>query len=1327
MLNRIRKRNKAIAVALAITAITQGLPIVAVNAAVTATATAQVAGSMGTITRSYTGGVSIDYDYTYSYSDPPTGLWGDSNYSATYIGEESSSAHSSTHKTYTDKYILLAQAGARVNFSRALSNQYNIGVGLGGNGNNINFNATSGGGFSLSFIMPSAQVQGAFFFSHHYHPSDDSYNESYALVPITNIDMGNPSSEQASKAQQSLLNYKANNGTTIADLQAIANNSIDTSKFIVNVSQTVRQDATESSDGMLSGNLVVTENSSGKQTTSSFAMQIAKLGQSFDTISSSLGSFIKNYNAVNNSNPNDFINSIKITNPAYSISVSDWSLQPANDTQEGKLNCNVYLNENGNVRQKFPVDKKVSKLPTTTPTAKTIIESIVNNYAASNRADQNVLLDTCKKAVGNNITVNILNWNLKQSTETIKGLLTASISITDGLTTDSVPINKEIYVQEQSVSTISSLYETDLKNFKATNDTKPEDILNNVIITNQDIKADISDFNIMPANEGKSGKINGNINISNKVTGENQVVPIDVKIAQLPQSVETVKSLYEKALGNYVATNDSQKEDILGLVYVNNEDISVSMQDDYSIKYANDTDKGLVSGTILIKNKNGDTAEAPLNKEIGLLSQGLSTSVRLVQNVIYGYNPTNSSTFEDLLRKCNDVVTKNINIYYKIGEQPEKIDSTEFDEGHMKGTMVITDGSNTIELPFNITISKTPQTVPGAKTLIEACLKSFKATNDTTPQMILNAVQTNVRTDSISVAFGSSEGEAFNKINATIFKSGKITGAIYVSNSTDNVKVPVDLSIDMLDQNIDQAGQAIDALLPNIIVSNDTEEADIKKQIQDVVAPNIYVTTTGFQKSKATLDNDGLIKVNVILLDKNTQATKEIPLQLIIKKLQESLSDATKAVEQAEQSKSQSDVDAARKEVDRLPDGTDKSALENRLDKVQDIIDATKAVEKAEQSKSQADADAAKQAIDKLPDGPDKKALEDRINQVEQTINQELQDAKAKAEATLSNFNASNSTIEQNVIDAVKGNISNPSVTVQFGTGDNEPFNKKDADINNAGSITGVIIIKNGSNSVTVPVNLPIAKTNPTNTNTSSGGSSGGSSSSSKSKTEDVSIASSTNTVAQANIGWKNVNGIWYYYKPDGSFLTGWQQLEGTWYYFDYNGILKTGWFKDIDGNWYYLDPTPGQTLGAMQIGWKKVDNYWYFLNMNVGDPQGSMETGWKKVDGNWFDLNQDGSMRTGWIKDTDGNWYYLQSNGVMVTGWNPIDGKWYHFKADGAMLTGWFEDNDKWSYLNQDGSMRVGWFNDNGTWYYLSYSGVMVHDAYISGYYLGSDGAWVQ
>ena len=89
------------------------------------------------------------------------------------------------------------------------------------------------------------------------------------------------------------------------------------------------------------------------------------------------------------------------------------------------------------------------------------------------------------------------------------------------------------------------------------------------------------------------------------------------------------------------------------------------------------------------------------------------------------------------------------------------------------------------------------------------------------------------------------------------------------------------------------------------------------------------------------------------------------------------------------------------------------------------------------------------------------------------------------------------------------------------------------------------------------------------------------------------------------------------------------------------------------------------------------------------------------------------------------GYWYYLDNNGRMKTGWIKSEGKWYYLdSSSGKMLTRWIEDNGKWYYLNSSGEMRIGWLEENGNLFYLNDSGEMVKNAYIDSYYFESNGA---
>lgn len=76
--------------------------------------------------------------------------------------------------------------------------------------------------------------------------------------------------------------------------------------------------------------------------------------------------------------------------------------------------------------------------------------------------------------------------------------------------------------------------------------------------------------------------------------------------------------------------------------------------------------------------------------------------------------------------------------------------------------------------------------------------------------------------------------------------------------------------------------------------------------------------------------------------------------------------------------------------------------------------------------------------------------------------------------------------------------------------------------------------------------------------------------------------------------GWKNDNGIWYYFEDNGNKATGWKQVDGTWYYLDTDGKMKTGWVKDTNGKWYYLQASGAMAKSTMVDGYRLgADGSW--------------------------------------------------------------------------------------------------------------------------------------
>lgn len=65
--------------------------------------------------------------------------------------------------------------------------------------------------------------------------------------------------------------------------------------------------------------------------------------------------------------------------------------------------------------------------------------------------------------------------------------------------------------------------------------------------------------------------------------------------------------------------------------------------------------------------------------------------------------------------------------------------------------------------------------------------------------------------------------------------------------------------------------------------------------------------------------------------------------------------------------------------------------------------------------------------------------------------------------------------------------------------------------------------------------------------------------------------------------------------------------------------------------------------------------------------------------------------------------WCVEGSDGKVIKGWYEDNEKWYYLNDEGIMKTGWIKDKDSsWYYLNEQGALQTGWINLKGIWYYL-------------------------
>ena len=255
-----------------------------------------------------------------------------------------------------------------------------------------------------------------------------------------------------------------------------------------------------------------------------------------------------------------------------------------------------------------------------------------------------------------------------------------------------------------------------------------------------------------------------------------------------------------------------------------------------------------------------------------------------------------------------------------------------------------------------------------------------------------------------------------------------------------------------------------------------------------------------------------------------------------------------------------------------------------------------------------------------------------------------------------------------------------------------------------------------------------------------------------------------------AYIGWKKIDGSWYYFSddkerwymgsqfgyyglmkigwfvdkdysqycfaPNGKLMTNtWYNAEGdSWFYFGSDGRAYEGWNK-VGGQWYWFDPyrDEGDYSYVMGIGLKWTfakDGKWGYVWF---DKNGKPLSGWQEIYGEWFYTDSEGYLYVSrWLKYKN-NYYYFDSDGCMVKDAKDyfVDGRLYNFNSNGictnnsgTKVNGWHEikGKDKPDYISSPLYVYVGsdgatyknkWLNYKGAWYYFDSEGYMVANDY--------------
>lgn len=233
------------------------------------------------------------------------------------------------------------------------------------------------------------------------------------------------------------------------------------------------------------------------------------------------------------------------------------------------------------------------------------------------------------------------------------------------------------------------------------------------------------------------------------------------------------------------------------------------------------------------------------------------------------------------------------------------------------------------------------------------------------------------------------------------------------------------------------------------------------------------------------------------------------------------------------------------------------------------------------------------------------------------------------------------------------------------------------------------------------------------------------------------------NGVAKADGAYKLPDGKWYVFDKSGRMLssvrakkrwlsengdaiTGWIKRAGAWYYADPETAETCTGFKEINGVQYYFK------LDATMLEGEAVVYNELIMTDENGAIKGrlSLEDGWSYHDGECY-YTRNGEPYTGWVGA-----YYVE-NGCMLRNQivqDPTSKKYYWVDEYGVYQTNrWISDGYGYNYAKTDGTLaRKEWLTINGTLYYFDQpeygralaTGVQTIDGIE--YLFGTDGSYL-
>ena len=1193
---------------------------------------------------------------------------------------------------------------------------------------------------------------------------------TYNIIPM-NENVEDKLNDDFNKVKANISDIPHQNGLNQNQILNYLKSGIS-SDSTVSISSYNYKAATSNNSGFYSGVINVT--CGGNTKTINLNVVIPQLAQSVTSVYNSFNKILPNMAITNGTTKESIINSVTVTNPHISVTMPVFTLNKSSDSKEGRFVGTILISDSSTGESKsISIDKKIDKVAQTADTAKNNIAQVLKSIQVGNATTESELLGTLKSCIDTSaVTVGFAEnegFTLNGATETEKGSITGKLKISDTYgQTVYLPINLSIDYLKQSVDTVAKLYEKQISNFVATNDTSADDILSSVAIQNPDINVKFNEFNLTPATDQVQGSLTGNIEIS--LGNDKKVVPVNLSIDYLPMELATAVQLTQSEISKIVPSNEFNFYDFQSnlddLIRNSNIHVAYSITNSPKLTEATETEKGSITGTVILR-QDDFNVEVPMDLVIPQLPQTVDGVVKEIKEHVLPDLVVDNDTEKDyVLDKFKEAITGadgsviNIDI-----DNWQKIKATEDSTGSITGNAIISDNmGNTEILPFEFEIKQLDRTLTGVVSKLNAFIKDYEATNDTTYDILLSEAKDLITTtgndDSNIEITLDQEGE---DIKATQFAPGKISGTFGVTDGTSKVDVNFNFKRNKLPQTAVSVADYLTAYLKEVKATNDTTPGDILDAvITNGEGLNDGITIafgTGenenFNKVLATEDGMGEITGTIYVADGTD--TIKIPVNLEIAQLNRTISGVVSKLNafiKDYEATNDTTYDILLSEAKDLitTTGNDDSNIEITLDQEGEDIKATQF------------APGKISGTFGVTDGTSK--VDVNFNFKRNKLPQTAVSVADYLTAYLKEVKATNDTTPGDILDAVitNGEGLNDGITIAFGTGENENFNKVLATEDSAGKITGTIYVSDEISKIDIPVNLDIeklartvegAKSNieaalksfkATNNTTEKDVIDHVSTNISK---DNLTIAFGNNEKDKFNLEkatTKNVGKITgIIYVSDGKttanisvnlpidILSSEQDIKNA-----IKDVLDK--FKpsnntkkeDIENKIKEVLPedkkvsidnfekekstskNTGKITGDIHVTGgidmsldMKIDKLQSSSSSRHHHSSSSSDDDKTEViemngENNGDTFNQD----TNW-ELINGKWKHKNVNGYYDIGWVKINDYWYYFDIEGDMVTGWLNYKGSWYYLSEEestiGIMQTGWALVGGNWYYLS------------------------